>query len=183
MNETLFLKLHSVAGTTHAIDVTVVFFAEVLGAVMLGVLMWRLLLNKDKLDAVRDVAAVLLTVLLAYAIADYLKYAVGSERPFAVLTDVHRLIDANFNAAFPSGHTAFVTATAVAALFFYRKMGILFLGLAVAVGVSRVIAGVHWPLDIVGGLLVGGITAGLTMWGYKEYVRRREMWEWLPWKR
>ncbi len=64
--------------------------------------------------------------------------------------------------SFPSDHSAFLMALAVS---FYlageRKLGHLFVGLAILVGVSRVGVGLHFPLDILGGWLVGALTAYL----------------------
>jgi undecaprenyl-diphosphatase len=64
--------------------------------------------------------------------------------------------------SFPSGHASYMFAITFYLLLANRKeskgarfTGWIFLGLAVIVGLARIYVGVHWPLDIVGGILAG----------------------------
>ena len=59
------------------------------------------------------------------------------------------------DSSFPSGHTAGSFAAAVALAAYYRKDRPILLGLAGAVGVSRVYLGHHFPSDVVVGAGVG----------------------------
>jgi membrane-associated phospholipid phosphatase len=66
------------------------------------------------------------------------------------------------NPGFPSDHMLFVTAITLAVWFETRKKNIALLlaGLSVLVGIGRVLALVHTPLDVIGGVViacVGGI--------------------------
>jgi undecaprenyl-diphosphatase len=66
--------------------------------------------------------------------------------------------------AFPSGHTAaaFGVATMLALLTRgtkYRRVGQVGLVWATLVGISRIYRGVHWPTDVLGGALAGGLGA------------------------
>jgi undecaprenyl-diphosphatase len=62
--------------------------------------------------------------------------------------------------SFPSGHTCAAFAVALAFVGAPLGLGYLFLGLAVAIGASRVYLGAHFPLDVAAGALLGGV-AGL----------------------
>ncbi|HQA96039.1 MAG TPA: phosphatase PAP2 family protein, partial [Candidatus Colwellbacteria bacterium] len=60
-------------------------------------------------------------------------------------------------ASFPSGHVAFLFPIALAAWKYNKKLGIWLIAATILMGISRVIAGVHWMTDIAAGFLVGAI--------------------------
>ena len=65
------------------------------------------------------------------------------------------------DASFPSDHTTFMLSVAV--LFFYfsktRKTGIFLIILGLLGGLARVFCGIHFPLDILGSLIVSLVIA------------------------
>jgi undecaprenyl-diphosphatase len=100
-----------------------------------------------------------------------IKKMVPRPRP---LTDLAPLIDAGKvyihvlgeqlrYRSFPSGHaqTAFTVGTYLS--FLLPRWTPLFLSLAAAVGFSRIYMGVHFPIDVIAGSLVGGLL-GLAAW-------------------
>lgn len=83
-------------------------------------------------------------------------------RPFAGLEGVIKLADRLASEkSFPSAHATYAFSLAFAIFFHNRKWGSLLLVLAAAVSVSRVMAGVHYPSDVIGGAAVGLVAAGL----------------------
>lgn len=60
--------------------------------------------------------------------------------------------------SFPSGHTAVAFAVAVALAGQGQALGAVALGLAAAIGVSRVYLGAHYPLDVVVGAALGAVS-------------------------
>lgn len=77
-------------------------------------------------------------------------------RPF-VSHNLHPLVAHAADNGFPSEHTLF-SITLATIVFFYRpKLGVLAFAVALAVGISRVAAHVHSPVDIAGGVLIGVI--------------------------
>ena len=63
--------------------------------------------------------------------------------------------------SFPSGHAAFFFAIAFIAYYFDKKLGYIFLGGALLMGLARVVAGIHFPLDIIAGALLGWFSSVL----------------------
>lgn len=75
-------------------------------------------------------------------------------RPFVNL-DLTPLYPYKPDPSFPSRHVSMMTAITFAYIHFKSKWAPLFLLLMVWVGVSRIYVGVHYPLDIIGGIIVG----------------------------
>lgn len=63
------------------------------------------------------------------------------------------------NPSFPSDHTAFAVTLSVVTFIYNKRLGIFYFVFAVLIGVSRVLANVHYPVDIVGGAILGIFTA------------------------
>jgi undecaprenyl-diphosphatase len=104
-------------------------------------------------------ALVVLAVVAADGIATLVKIAIGENRP----ADKGSLLTIPHSHSFPSGHSAvaFAAATVLASL--VPRVAPAFFALALAIGYSRVYVGVHWPLDVVGGAVIGVATALLLL--------------------
>ena len=113
---------------------------------------------------------------IAWAAAELLKLVVQRPRPFlAILSAPPTLIAHPSSYSVPSGDTALAFGAAVAlgnALPRLRPFALL---LATAVGLSRVLTGVHYPLDVAGGVVVG-IAGGLAAPWLVARIRRAVSW-------
>lgn len=87
-----------------------------------------------------------------------LKPLVGRPRPFA-LRELALLIEAPHDASFPSGHTAVSFAAAGVAALRKSKLAIPALILAAIIAFSRLYLCVHFPTDVLGGIVVGLLCA------------------------
>jgi undecaprenyl-diphosphatase len=106
---------------------------------------------------------VLVLTVLAVAVADLasrgLKDLFDVERPSDRYASPKPLVTAPHDAAFPSGHAATSFAAATILTSFVPRFAPLWFLLALAIGFSRIYVGVHYPLDIVGGAVLGVVIA------------------------
>lgn len=102
-----------------------------------------------------------LAVILSRGIlVELIRFFYHRPRPFEIL-NIPSLIGNSTSGSFPSGHAAFFFALAMVVFSKNRRWGMWYFILAALNGLSRVFAGVHWPLDIVGGALLGLLSAQL----------------------
>jgi len=75
--------------------------------------------------------------------------------------------------AFPSGHTQQTTALFTTLMLEFKKRWINIIGIVIVilVGFSRMYLGVHWPTDVLGGLIIGVIW---TLISFKVFDRSRK---------
>jgi len=115
--------------------------------------------------------SLMLKALASVAVALGLSYVCGAlwphPRPFVIGLG-HVFFAHKPTSSFPSNHTIIIAAFAFALILDRRWAGWGWLALAGAllVGTSRVYLGVHFPLDIAGGLLLAPLAAAITvpMW-------------------
>lgn len=96
---------------------------------------------------------------LAWGVAEILKSVFQTQRPFIINNLVPLTATIPQDMAFPSGHTASAVALAVTVWLHNRKIGTVFIFVALAIGIARVLAHVHWPVDIAGGAVIGTLVA------------------------
>jgi len=86
----------------------------------------------------------------------FLKNTIARPRPYNVVPGLTRLVPALTDYSFPSGHTGSSFAAAVIiALYMPKKYGVPALILAILIAFSRLYLGVHYPTDILGGMITG----------------------------
>jgi undecaprenyl-diphosphatase len=100
-----------------------------------------------------------LAVLAADGLAALVKAAVGQNRP----TEPDPLVTIPHSHSFPSGHTATAFAGAMMLSYLVPRAAPAFFTLAAAIAYSRLYVGVHFPLDVVGGAVIGVATALLLL--------------------
>jgi len=117
----------------------------------------------------------LLAALLAYVARSGLGALIGRARPFVTLPDVQLLIptDHLYN-SLPSGHAALSFALAYVVWKHDRDWGIAFFMLAAVVAVSRVFVGVHYPVDVLAGAVVGILAGWIVGWFEGREWRKME---------
>jgi len=118
-------------------------------------------------------------IFLQVAIADLagqlisygLKQWIGRVRPNDVYASPKPLVHAPHDGSFPSGHATISFACATVLAFYAPRAAPAFFLLAAAIAWSRVYVGVHYPLDVLGGAVLG-VAIALAL----RFLARR--WRW-----
>ncbi|MCX6153573.1 MAG: phosphatase PAP2 family protein [Candidatus Kapabacteria bacterium] len=103
--------------------------------------------------------------------SSFLKQAVGRLRPCFTLNNIHLLVSCGPGKSFPSSHAANNFAAAVFLLNYYSKQKYIFIIIASLVALSRVFVGVHYPLDIMAGALIGALIAYIVVFSIKKIFK------------
>jgi undecaprenyl-diphosphatase len=127
------------------------------GAVWIAITVILALIDRSRL---RAAAVVFAALTLAYAMTDLvIKPVVARARPYEASVAT-RVIDRRpLTYSFPSGHAAssFAAAMTLSELWPAGRIGVWVL--AILVSVSRIYVGVHYPLDVIGGAILGILSA------------------------
>lgn len=114
-------------------------------------------------------AGALLTCAIAIALADSISYRIikhyiQRDRPPNVLQNVRVLTDQYAGFSFTSNHAANSFAVVTVLSFFFPFKRRVFFLIASLIAYSRVYVGVHFPLDVIGGAILGILCGKLALW-------------------
>lgn len=169
MNTDLFHIINGWAGESLALDMVIVFGARYLiyvlfatAAICMGVLIWR--------RNWRPVILFVTTLAVAFGLLIVTSQLYPADRPF-IEHDITQLISHDDTPSFPSNHmtSAFTIALALLVFTRYKKIGWTAIVVACAIGFSRIFAGVHYPLDILGAVAVG-LVATVSVYGLNRLI-------------
>ncbi len=170
MNEKIFFYLYNISGNNHTLDKVIVFFADILPYIVIVLAFVLLIFHNDVLktnnpfkkfiDKWKEFFYIFFSGFFAWVLAYLFKYIFHTPRPFDAYQNVFALIHET-GYSFPSGHATFFSALAFAIYFKHKKAGYIFITLAVLIGLARIMAGVHFPVDILGGFVLGLLIAFL----------------------
>ena len=110
-------------------------------------------------------AASALSLLLTFMVVNLgIKNIVERVRPYEVIEGLTRLVHAEESFSFPSGHSAHAFAGGVVIfLMLPRKVGIPVLVLSFLIAISRMYVGVHYPTDVLAGIVIGSLLAYISV--------------------
>ncbi len=150
----LFRALNS-GLTSSVLDVVMPFITDKSHFIALGVVIIVIVLLRGKKSDIRALVFVAITVFASDFVAMQLKEVFARVRPCHALEGVRLLVGCGGSYSFPSGHATNIFAAMVFLSLRYRKYTPFFLIVAAAIAYSRVYVGVHYPLDVLGGAVLG----------------------------
>lgn len=159
MDTIIFRFINNLAGKNNALDMIMIFFAEyfVFILALIMIILWFVKKNKKNRE-------MLFTAFSAFVLGEVLNRVAGllvfHIQPFATLSEVNQLIEKGIDNSFPSNH-ATLAFSVLTTYFLYNKnyKGLIALLIAIVVSISRIYVGVHYPIDILVGALIGTFSA------------------------
>lgn len=153
LNITTFLLINQYSGKSSLLDASLIGFAEVMPYIFILIIiyLWFSGCIERKKSSLNSGFSVLLGMLTSYVISLFYYHS----RPFVENLGT-QLVEHAPDSSFPSDHTTFIFSISVMLLFnkSTRIIGTILLFLSLISGLSRVFVGVHFPLDILGAILV-----------------------------
>lgn len=148
--------LHMIVQYIHTswLDMGMVWFTKLgdSGAMWIVLGLYLLINKKYRKTGLTMIIALCLGVLICNI---GLKPLIARFRPFIVDPSLSLLITPPSGYSFPSGHTWSSFAIATIALMHRLKGRYLILGLAISMAFSRLYLAVHYPTDVLGGIVLG----------------------------
>jgi len=113
---------------------------------------------------------------LARGITEFIRLFIDKPRPFVGnevnFLHIKTFIEDISSRSFPSGHASFFFGISTVLFFYDKKLGIIFFISSLPIVIARIYCGIHWPLDIVGGFIVGIISGILVLKIFKKIKTR-----------
>ncbi len=171
MDFSIFQLINQFAGRWILLDAIGIFFAKYSGYILIVVLLTYLFWG-DRNKNTKMVIEAFSSAISGFIIVNIIRFIYPRSRPFVSHT-VNLLINEIGN-SFPSGHAAFFFAISFIVYFFDKKAGTAFLIVSFLMSIARIFVGVHYPLDILGGILVGYFSALLVNKYFKKFFSKRQ---------
>jgi undecaprenyl-diphosphatase len=102
-------------------------------------------------------------VAVSWVIAEGAKFFFNRARPFISDTEIAPLIRTPSSSSFPSGHSATAAAGAITLSAIYPAFAPALILSGFLVALSRIYLGVHYPFDVLAGVLIGTMTAAIVL--------------------
>ena len=112
-------------------------------------------------------------LVIAVVISEIISKLFDRSRPFVSVPGVHLVFPHGADGGMPSHHTVFMVALGLCIAHYSRNWSIVLVTIALISGTFRVAAGVHYPTDILVGVVIGTLIPYLARESRNYLARRR----------
>lgn len=151
-NTALFFTVYNLNHQSEMLDNVMVFITNYV--LYLTMLLTFILAIKGKVSEKKAFLLIILSIPISILLILGIHLFISEPRPFVTFNFIP-LADNKADLSFPSRHATLMAVMAFSYIYFKSKWSVLFLALMLLVGISRIYVGVHYPLDILGGFIVG----------------------------
>lgn len=176
-DDRVFALINGWAGRNGPLDLAMEFWARHAPVFLAALLALLWIAWKPRLQMGAFLAAG--SAFLALGVGQVLGKLFPRPRPFAApgMPHVHLLIPHVADASFPSDHATLAFALTTVLWRVDRRLGVVLLLLSVWLMIARVFVGHHFPSDVLGGAVLGGLTA----WAILRIAPRRPLSSLIVW--
>lgn len=169
MDLSIFNALHGIAGKWRFLDWLLIFTGKLLpyiAALAVVILIFKIGGWKNRWFVFAESS---LAIIGGWGIINrVVQYFYHRLQPF-VNFSFEPVFAHKITASFPSDHATVLAALATVFLFYNRGFGYVLWGVAAAVGFARIASGLHWPSDVLVGLLIGSALALISHFMIKPF--------------
>lgn len=151
-NHPIFFLIFNLSNHSPLLDNLMIFGARYL--ILIAFLLFFILGLKGGIKEKKAFLLAILALPVATIIIMGIHLFFVEPRPF-VTYNFTPLYPFNPDASFPSRHASFIAVIAFSYLYYKSRWALAFLTCTIWVGISRIYVGIHYPLDILGGFIVG----------------------------
>lgn len=153
LDANIFIYLFSFSGGK-TVNYLIVFFAEYLPYVLLIALVTLIYRSRYSSVKKREILGIVVfaSVVSRFGIGSLIHAIYHHPRPFLYFNLYPLFPETSYS--FPSGHASFFFALSYTLFLYNRTWGIWFFTATVFMTIARVMAGVHYPSDIIAGMII-----------------------------
>lgn len=164
----VFLWINSLAGRVPPVDeffkgIANDYFLPIISCLMLVALWFGTKDITQRRINQKAIIAAVISIGIASGLVALCNHFYFRARPFTELPtrEVHLLFYKPTDSSFPSNFAAILFAIALPIFLKNGKYGLILLSIAVLGGFARIYVGIHYPLDILGGVVFGALSGSM----------------------